>query len=127
MKIHQITSIIFLFLLLSCKGQTTDTIRTVNKQMFAEKINTTENPQILDVRTPEEFNEGHVENAKNSNWLGDHFSEDVEKLDKNKPVLVYCKSGRRSKAASEKLKEMGFKTIYNLDGGYLSWTSEENK
>ena len=127
MKIHQITSILFVFMLFSCKGQTTDKIQTVNKQVFAEKIKTTPNSQILDVRTPEEFKEGHIDNALNIDWLGDHFVQDAEKLDKDKPVFVYCRSGKRSKAASDKLQEMGFKTIYNLDGGYISWSTKDSQ
>lgn len=127
MKIYQITSIVFLFMLLSCKGQTQNNIHTIDKKAFAEKIQTTENPQILDVRTPEEFKEGHIKNAINMDWQGEHFVHNAEKLDKNKTVLVYCRSGKRSKSAADKLQEMGFKNIYNLDGGYLSWSTEESK
>ena len=127
MKIYQITSIVFLFMLLSCKGQTQNNIHTIDKKAFAEKIETTENPQILDVRTPEEFKEGHIKNAINMDWQGEHFVHNAEKLDKNKAVLVYCRSGKRSKSAADKLREIGFKNIYNLDGGYLSWSAEELK
>jgi rhodanese-related sulfurtransferase len=121
MKINQITSILFLFILSCCNGQTSKNIKTIDALAFAEKINTTENPQILDVRTPEEFNSEHIENAINKNWLADDFAKNVEKLDKNKAVFVYCKSGGRSKKATEKMVELGFKNIYELDGGFLKW------
>jgi rhodanese-related sulfurtransferase len=89
----------------------------IEAKAFAETINTTQNPQIIDVRTPEEFMEGHIDDATNVNWLGDHFVSDAEKLDKTKPIFVYCKSGARSKKATEKLEELGFKNIYELEGG----------
>lgn len=121
MKINQITSILFLFILCSCNGQASKNIKTIDALAFAEKINATENPQILDVRTPEEFNSEHIENAVNKNWFADDFAENIAKLDKNKPVFVYCKSGGRSEKATEKMAELGFKNIYELDGGFLKW------
>lgn len=128
MKIYQITSIVFLFMLLSAAAdKPQNNSQTIDKKAFAEKIKNTKNPQIVDVRTPEEFKEGHIQNAMNIDWLGEHFVEYTEKLDKNKAVFVYCRSGKRSKSAADKLQEMGFKNIYNLDGGYLSWSAEELK
>jgi rhodanese-related sulfurtransferase len=115
-----------LFVISSCNSQTSKTIKTIDVSVFAKEIKMTKNPQILDVRTPEEFAEGHIDKAVNVDWLGDHFVKDAEKFDKKKPVFVYCKSGRRSLKASEKLEELGFKNIYNLDGGYLKWTSKSN-
>jgi rhodanese-related sulfurtransferase len=119
-------SIFFLlvsFVILSCNGQAAKNIKTIEAKDFAETMNTTQNPQILDVRTPEEFTEGHIDNAANVNWLGDRFVADAEKFDKTKPVFVYCKSGRRSKKATEKLQELGFKNIYELEGGFMKWSA----
>jgi len=82
------------------------------------------NVQLLDVRTPEEFSEGHLENAKNCNIMGSDFDAQVANLDKSKPVMVYCKSGGRSSRASERLKELGFITITDLEGGISNWNSE---
>jgi rhodanese-related sulfurtransferase len=119
-------SIFFLlvsFVILSCNGQAAKNIKTIEAKDFAETMNTTQNPQILDARTPEEFTEGHIDNAANVNWLGDRFVADAEKFDKTKPVFVYCKSGRRSKKATEKLQELGFKNIYELEGGFMKWSA----
>ena len=123
MKSKILFSLIFLFTLFSGNAQNSENIKTVEVTAFAKEIKTTKKPQILDVRTPEEFAEGHINNAQNINWLGDQFIQDAEKQDKNKAVYVYCKSGKRSLKASEKLEELGFKKIYNLDGGYLKWNT----
>ena len=77
--------------------------------------------QLLDVRTPGEFNAGHIKNADNINFTGSDFREKVAKLDREKPVLIYCHSGNRSGKASLILKELGFKEIYDLQGGYSNW------
>jgi thioredoxin len=124
MKFRAIFFLLVSFVIASCNGQTPKNIKTIEAKAFAEKINTTQNPQILDVRTPEEFNSDHIENANNVNWLGDSFVKDSEKYDKTKPVFVYCKSGGRSKKATEKLEELGFENIYELDGGFLKWDAE---
>lgn len=121
MKFHSIFLTIISFFILSCNGQNSKEIKTIDSKAFAEKIAATPNPQILDVRTPEEFTSDHIDNAKNINWLGNTFVSDVEKLDKSQPVFVYCKSGGRSQKAAEKLNQLGFKTIYQLDGGMLKW------
>ncbi len=124
MKLKSLFSILFLFTLFSCQAQTSKNIKTVAVPAFAKEIKTTKNPQILDVRTPEEFAEGHIDHAENINWLGENFVKNTEKLDKSKPVYVYCRSGKRSQKASEKLSELGFKNIYNLEGGYVKWNEE---
>jgi rhodanese-related sulfurtransferase len=80
-----------------------------------------ENSILLDVRTPLEFKEGKISNSMNIDILGDNFVQKLEKLPKNKPIYVYCKSGRRSRVACEKLNELGFEEVYNLDAGILSW------
>lgn len=77
--------------------------------------------QLLDVRTPGEFNAGHIKNADNIDFTGSDFREKVATLDREKPVLIYCHSGNRSGKASLILKELGFKEVYDLQGGYSNW------
>lgn len=77
--------------------------------------------QLLDVRTPEEFAEGHIEKAENINLFDENFIEKAEKeLNKEHPVAVYCRSGRRSADAASKLADKGYK-VTNLEGGILAW------
>lgn len=120
---HRLFFVILSFTILSCNGQPSKKIESVAPEVFAEKIKATPNAQILDVRTPEEFASEHIDKATNINWLGDDFVTNVENLDKSKPVFVYCKSGGRSAKASAKLAELGFKTIYELQGGIMKWNA----
>jgi|TARA_B100000929_G_scaffold280241_1_gene258065 rhodanese-related sulfurtransferase len=76
---------------------------------------------LVDVRTHDEYNSGYIENSLNIDYLSNDFSENVEKLDKNTPIVLYCRSGRRSSLSANKLSKLGFKEIYNLEGGILDW------
>lgn len=121
MKFRVLFLSILSFAIMSCNGQTSKNVETIEATAFAKKIAETPKPQILDVRTPEEFTSGHIDDATNVNILADDFVANSEKFDKSKPVFVYCKSGGRSQKAANKLQELGFKTIYNLEGGILKW------
>ncbi len=121
MKFPSILLAILFFVVFHCHGQNSEAIKTIDAKAFAEKMATTPTQQILDVRTPDEFSSDHIENAKNVNWLGSTFISDVQKMHKSVPVFVYCKSGGRSQKAAEKLNELGFTTIYQLEGGILKW------
>jgi rhodanese-related sulfurtransferase len=76
---------------------------------------------ILDVRTPEEFGDGHIENAVSIDFRGANFRESLSRLDKNKVYFVYCKGGVRSGKALEVMKESGFKRVYHLPAGVTGW------
>lgn len=101
------------------QGQSQSTTLAANA--FSEKIKALSNETVLDVRTPEEYSKGHLANAKNINWKDNDFTNSVEQLDKSKPVFVYCLSGMRSASAAKKMREMGFKEVYELDGGMMKW------
>ncbi len=79
---------------------------------------------ILDVRTPEEFLGEYMENAVNLDYYSDTFRNDLDKLDKNKTYLIYCRSGRRSENALNIMKEIDFREVYNMLGGIIKWKSE---
>ena len=79
---------------------------------------------ILDVRTPEEFLGEYMENAVNLDYYSDTFRNDLDKLDKNKTYLIYCRSGRRSENALNIMKELDFREVYNMLGGIIKWKSE---
>jgi thioredoxin len=119
-----VSKFVLLFLsisIFSCQGQTSKNIVNLDPKAFSEKIKATSNAQIIDVRTPEEFTSEHIDNAINVNFLAGDFVSNVQKLDKSKPVFLYCKIGGRSSKAATKLAELGFKNIYNLEGGILKW------
>ncbi len=82
------------------------------------------NVQLIDVRTPDEYKAGHILNAKNINFYDADFKAQMDKLDKSKPIAVYCGVGGRSGKASTILTQLGFKTIYDLQGGMTAWKAK---
>ena len=90
------------------------------------KIIEDKNIQIVDVRTPDEYKEGHIPNAKNIDIYSKDFDNKILDLNKETPVAVYCRSGKRSLEASKKLINQGFK-VYDLDGGILAWKGNIQK
>ena len=124
MKLQKIALALLVFVLASCNGQTQKSSKLIDPVAFKKEIAATPNAQILDVRTPEEYASEHLQNAQNVNWLSPDFVTNTSKYDKSKPIFVYCKSGRRSHLAAEKLAELGFTNIIELEGGILKWTSE---
>ena len=115
---HLVSGIMLLSLLglFSCKAQN---VNNLSVEAFAEAL--APETRILDVRTAEEFAAGHLRGAVNVDWFG-NFLEDVgSNFDKDTPLYVYCRSGKRSAAAADKLAKAGY-TVYNMLGGYLAWT-----
>lgn len=76
---------------------------------------------VLDVRTLEEFESGHIAEAVNIDFFAEDFEDRLQKLDKEKTYLVYCMSGKRSEKASASMKNLGFKQVNELIGGYREW------
>ena len=116
--------------------ETKEEVTTIKKEATVEHISNTDfkakvegkDVQLVDVRTPAEFAQGHLENAimidvKNADFI----KNATEKLDKNKPVYVYCRSGHRSGISAEKLKEEGFTKVYDMKGGILGWQAANLK
>ena len=77
--------------------------------------------QLIDVRTPQEFASGRIKGSENINYFDDNFVEQMSKLDKNKILYIYCRSGNRSGKAASKLKDAGFTKVYDLQGGMKNW------
>lgn len=112
--------VIFATSLAACSNQQSDSVKLVAAD-FNEKFKNTASATMLDVRRPDEFSKGHIEQAKNMDWNNADFKMQAEQLDKTKPVFVYCLSGGRSSSAIEFLQTNGFKEVYELDGGILQW------
>ena len=99
-------------------GPQSDAIKVLPVKDFIEGMKN-KNAQLVDVRTPNEFRQGHYKNAENIDFFDRiNFDKKLEKLDKNRPVYLYCRSGMRSNKAAKKLAQMGFQEIYDLSGGY---------
>ena len=95
--------------------------KTVSSEEFSQIIGDTVTVQLLDVRTKEEYEEGHIADALLVDVYSYNFEEQATaKLSKEKAVAVYCRSGRRSASAAQKLVKLGYEVI-NLDGGILAW------
>ena len=82
--------------------------------------------QLIDVRTKGEVAKGAIEGSQNIDLFDENFDAKIDKLDKTIPVYVYCASGGRSGEAMEIMVKKGFKTVYNLDGGYSAWIKANN-
>ncbi len=121
MKLKIIILAIVTLAITSCKGQPSKNIQTIDAVAFSKAIQATPNPQVVDVRTPEEFASGHLIQAQNVNWMNPDFVANSAKYDKSKPIFVYCKSGGRSHKAAEKLAELGFTNVIEMEGGILKW------
>lgn len=124
-NLKNIIAIFTILLSISCTNS--QSIKSVDATEFKALITKTDDAQILDVRTPEEYANGKIADAKNVDWNGDNFDAEVANLDKSKPVFVYCLSGGRSHKAANHLVELGFTNVIELDGGYLAWEKANPK
>jgi thioredoxin 1 len=97
--------------------------QNISVEEFDQKLAATPGVQLIDARTPEEYAGGHLKNAVNINYNSADLETQLAKLDKSKPVMVYCLSGGRSGKTATKMQEMGFKEVYNMDGGIMKWGS----
>jgi rhodanese-related sulfurtransferase len=101
-----------------------DAIKVLTPTEFKEKA---VNQTIIDIRTPQEFSEGHIEGAININYYDSNFMDQMAKYDKNQPIFIYCRSGNRTSSASKKAADFGFTQIYDLEGGILYWMKNNNE
>lgn len=79
---------------------------------------------LVDIRTPKEVSEGHIADAVFIDFMGEDFEQKLQGLNKKKTYYVYCRSAKRTIPATEKMKELGFKNVYMLEGGLNNWLSE---
>lgn len=95
----------------------------INTDEFARLMQEKKDAIILDIRTDEEVAGGYIEGMMQIDFYDDSFKEKIAVLDRNKPVMVYCRSAGRSTQAMGMLSEMGFREVYNLQGGFEAWKS----
>lgn len=119
--------LILLFLTFnSCEPQDSK-FKVLEYQAYKNKI-INKNVQLIDVRTVEEYDLGHIEGSINIDFKNqEKFNQFFGKLDKKKPVYLYCRSGNRSKKSADILLEIGFSEVYDLKGGFVEWNLNELK
>lgn len=91
-----------------------------------EKVLTDPKRQLIDIRTPEEFNAGHLNTAKNIDFYNPNFIDSLQALDKNEPYAIYCRSGNRTSQTLSMMKAIGFTDVVELNGGLVAWEANKN-
>ncbi|MBU3821151.1 rhodanese-like domain-containing protein [Flavobacteriaceae bacterium XHP0103] len=121
----KLTFLCFLALttIFGCKEASEPKITTISAEEMQSLLET-ENVKLIDVRTEKEYNDGSIPNAQNIDFLSPTFQTDIQMLDKNQPVLLYCNTGKRSMRCAEEMVKLGFVKIYDLEGGYSKWKRE---
>lgn len=92
----------------------------INTSLFRQMIEE-DSFVLIDVRTIEEFNEGHIKDAVNIDFYKPTFEDEIDEFDKRKRYLIYCRSGNRSRQAMYLMRDLGFEEVYNLSHGIISW------
>lgn len=93
---------------------------------YAAVLKDSSNYYLIDVRTAAEYNRSRMAGSVSYSYFNFHIGRDVDTLDRNKPVLVYCQTCHRSPLAARKMKKMGFRKIYDLKGGYKKWMASRS-
>jgi len=130
MKNYTYFSFLFIFLFsIACSSNTeTNSLHNADGKIsitqFKTKLATTSVPQLIDVRTPNEFNQGSLDGALNIDFRSQNLENQLNTLDKSKPVFIFCQSGGRSGKCYKKMKDMGFSEVYDMAGGYGAWSKQ---
>lgn len=124
MRIQRILFVICSFLVISTSCSKASKADQVVELISVEEMDSLlllEKVQLIDVRTPEEFATGHIEGAINIDYRDPNFKQMLTKVDKTKPIAVYCKKGGRSNACSKVMEGEGFVKVFDLNGGITQW------
>lgn len=125
-KLAIIFSIILSVTFFGCKETSAQQSKLVEPQEMIDVL-TSQDVHLVDVRTPREFQMGYIENAINIDFSSPNFQTELEKLDSSKPIVVYCRTGRRSGISTNNLVKAGFIEIYDLKGGIVNWQKKGQK
>lgn len=117
---------LFFVFVCGCKQSNQNEVITISAEQMHELLEL-EDIQLVDLRTPAEYKTGFIEQSQNIDYTSPTFEDDITRLDKSKPVIVYCKSGGRSGKCSKKLKAAGFEKVYDLEGGIAKWKFSGNE
>jgi len=127
-------TLVLVMSLIACNGQqsqqrdSSTSGTEVNAKMSSKPISIVdeidlEQAILIDVRTPEEFNAGHIQKALNINFFDENFIEQIQELPTDKPLYIYCRSGKRSLNASKALSQLGLEVV-NLEGGFNAYSAQ---
>ena len=120
-----VSGLMIFFSLVSLAQKSSEKLITTISVSKAKEIIANNDVIILDVRTPEEFASGHIQNAVNINYYDQDFSKRVESINKRKKIIVYCAVGGRSGQALTKMDALGFQYVLNMKGGYNAWKAQQ--
>ncbi|MCG6909262.1 MAG: rhodanese-like domain-containing protein [Deltaproteobacteria bacterium] len=112
---------------LACPAAGVSSIENISASASANLIaQNRDNPDfmILDIRTPSEFEAGHIAGARMLDFYSQSFVDDFKKLDRNKTYLIYCRSGSRSGRLMQAIDNLGFKKIFNMERGLKDWVGQ---
>ncbi|WP_340202175.1 rhodanese-like domain-containing protein [Ascidiimonas sp. W6] len=112
----------FVLFTLACNHNQSGKVISLNPDSYEKQLSQTD--LVIDVRTPEEFQEGHLYNAINVDFLDSSFDLQISEYKENKKVFIYCRSGKRSAQAAAKMLGLGFEKVVNLKGGLVAWKNE---
>lgn len=118
--------LLFMFLLTSsiflagCKEEMDNDIKLITAEEM-QALMELEDVQLVDVRSAQERLDGFIKNSQNIDFNSPTFDQDILKLDRTKPVILYCHAGGQSSQCAEKLRDAGFEKIYDLQGGITQW------
>jgi rhodanese-related sulfurtransferase len=116
------TLVLSLGFLAACQSKENPALKNLSAQEFASQIQSKgDSVLVVDVRTPEEYQSGHIAGAISVDYRGSAFASEVAKLPKDKPVYIYCRSGGRSQASAPVFLDAGFALVHNLAGGIMGW------
>ncbi|ALJ06361.1 thioredoxin [Pseudalgibacter alginicilyticus] len=115
-----ILTALFVLFVWSCKQAITGEVKVISPEEMHTFLQI-DDVQFIDVRTLQEHNKEFIPKSQNIDFRSPTFLEDIDKLDKNKPVLLYCRTGRRSAKCAQELLDAGFVKIYDLEGGISKW------
>ena len=120
--------IVLCFILFSCAGKTVkSTITFLSPEEYAKALEEDSTAFLIDVRTPEEYAQGHIEGAVLMNVMDeDKFADGIDSLSSEHTYYIYCRSGRRSQSAALQMAQQGLKVV-DLQGGYNAWQKAEKK
>lgn len=101
-----------------------DSVRLVEPGTAADLLDDGTGRVLLDVRTPEEFDEAHLDGALLIDFYRDDFESAISELDRDQPYVIYCRSGSRSGQVRKLMADLGFTDVADVDGGILAWQAE---